>query len=268
MVVGKMGKKKNWKKSRRASDPQPPSKETSVPHSSHSPAPAPPSDAAPSDESPTIVADGKTLIFRKNATINRGDVNTFHVGDVYHHDHTHEEHGGSTGFEEMEVEVDIEPLPDSATTGEVDADATPEADPRILKLMQRIFANCHNVEKWKENTDFCAKLKTLFEEQGALLSKAQFDSVHFFVRVNVGPNRDAFIQACNDRDSTFFQGLTSLLVTPELEEAAGMKLRLRLAVKDTPAKDVVSAPKGTLALYKIIYYSHKPVIWEATELSL
>ncbi|XP_063958649.1 sterile alpha motif domain-containing protein 9-like [Lytechinus pictus] len=84
---------------------------------------------------------------------------------------------------------------------------------------------------------------SLFEQQGALLSKAQFDSIHFFVRIMVGPNKDAFIQACTDRNSTLFQGLTSLLVTPELEEAAGIRIRLRLAVKDTPAKDVLSAPK-------------------------
>ncbi|XP_030855082.1 uncharacterized protein LOC105441747 [Strongylocentrotus purpuratus] len=140
----------------------------------------------------------------------------------------------------MEVEANIEPINESVTTGEDGAGAG-EADPRILKRLQKIFANCHNFEEWRENRKLCLEAASLFEHQGrASLTKVRFDSVHFFVRVKLGPDHDAFLRACTD--GTLSRGLTKILVTPELKEAAGVKLRLRLDVKETSNTSNVSAP--------------------------
>eukprot|EP00057_Strongylocentrotus_purpuratus_P032552 XP_788029.4 PREDICTED: probable ATP-dependent RNA helicase DDX58 [Strongylocentrotus purpuratus] len=131
----------------------------------------------------------------------------------------------------MEVDANIEPINEQVTT----------ADPRILQRLQKVFSDCHNPGKWENNHDMCLELVSLFKQQGhGSLQKVGFGSVHFFVRVKLGPDHYAFLRACTD--GTLLRGLTKLLVTPELEEAAGVKLRVRLDVKDTSNTNEVSTP--------------------------
>ncbi|XP_030840770.1 probable ATP-dependent RNA helicase DDX58 [Strongylocentrotus purpuratus] len=133
----------------------------------------------------------------------------------------------------MEVDANIEPINEQVTT----------ADPRILQRLQKVFSDCHNPGKWENNHDMCLELVSLFKQQGhGSLQKVGFGSVHFFVRVKLGPDHYAFLRACTD--GTLLRGLTKLLVTPELEEAAGVKLRVRLDVKDTSNTNEVSTPAG------------------------
>ncbi|XP_030833518.1 uncharacterized protein LOC105445475 [Strongylocentrotus purpuratus] len=164
--------------------------------------------------------ESKTLTVRHGYTLHVGNVDTVQDQEE---------------CEEMEVDAYIEPIKKAGAI---------KADPRILQLLQKVPPDCHNPGKWKVNQQLCSELVSLFQEQGAALTKVRFDSVHFFVSVKLGPDHDAFLQAC--RDGTLSRGLTKILVTPELEKEVGVKLGVRLEVKETSNTNNVSALAGRM----------------------
>ncbi|XP_072173147.1 sterile alpha motif domain-containing protein 9-like [Diadema setosum] len=106
-----------------------------------------------------------------------------------------------------------------------------EVKSTIKQLIQQVVGDYHNVSLWHSNRNLCLRLASLFEEQGASLCRVQFSSIHFYVLTKTRANYKRFTRACTD--GTLSMALTDLLVTPALEDAAGVQLRVRTHLQES-----------------------------------
>ena len=106
----------------------------------------------------------------------------------------------------------------------------------ITRLVQQLIASYHTVDKWEQNQDLCLDLWLLFGKNGAQPQSAQLKSIHFVVLVT--SDEDRFLGAC--RDGSLANDLTKLLVVPELEKEAGVKLEVVLTINQSMSVQTVT----------------------------
>ena len=107
----------------------------------------------------------------------------------------------------------------------------------VAQRLGKLVANSTDVSTWEHNQKLASDLVFLYGQHGAVLKEARSGSVHFLVLLRTEADRDTFIRACTD--GTLARGLTDLLITPDLEQEAGVKLCVRVKIKETQSSGQV-----------------------------